>query len=220
MTNSFKRVFRIVWLVVAAVATILTFTDHIAAFNGDGHPVTLYFTTWSVWFSLASALCIFIVSEKKLVQNNAVMVLKFSANILMIATFVVSAFVLPDKIWMKDYWTLGSTFKHFLLPIITIADTCLFDEKNYKVWFPFAGVVVPVIYWFLVILRAVTFRNANGGMIPVAIQDDYYPYGFTNLDANHTLGGLIRLLMIIGVSLIVVGYVFYFIKREKKSNAE
>lgn len=212
MTDSFKKIFRICWLIIATVATILTFTDHLSVFNGDGHPVVLYFTTWSVWFAFAASIVSIACSDK-----HWSIVLKFCAIILMIATFVVSAFVLPEKIWTGSYWTLGGTFKHFLLPIITVADTCLFDEKNYKVWFPFAGVTFPVIYWTVVICRAVMFKNANGGMIPVAIQGDYYPYGFTNLDAGHSLGGLIRLLIIIGVSLIAVGYIFYFFKREKKN---
>ncbi len=212
-----KFIFRLLWLLVALVATISSFTDRFVAFGGDGKPFALFFTAWSVWIAFAVAIWAFVLTVSSLKENKIFFTVKFAADIMIIATFIVSAFVLPDKIWMKSYWTFGSTFKHFLLPIFTVLDSAFFDPaKSFKFWHPFAGVVAPVIYWTSVILRAVIHRNAQGGIIPSAEWNKYYPYGFTNLDNGHSLKGLCLLLLGIGIGLLGIGYLIVLINSKRK----
>lgn len=216
-----KLVIRCIWVAIALVATCCTLTDHLGFLGGDCRPVTLFFTSWSVWLATLAAIPSLISTIKKDEKTPQwVILVKFCAIIMMIATFVISAFVLPDKIWKASYWTIGSTFKHFLLPIITVADTVMYDEKDsYKVYYPFASNVVPLVYWAVLIGRFCVARNANGGAIPENLWGQYYPYGFTNIDNGHSLFGLIRLLVIILVVLLGIGYGFYFAKKDyKKSN--
>ena len=213
-----KLVIRSIWTVIAVVATICTLTDHVGFLGGDLRPVTLFFTSWSVWLAAIAAVSSLISTLRKEEKTPQWIILfKFCAIIMMIATFVISAFVLPDKIWKAAFWTVGGTFKHFLLPIFTVADSIMYDEKDsYKVYYPFAALVVPLIFWAAVIIRFCAARTANGGAIPAALWDNYYPYGFTNIDNGHSLFGLIRLLAIIMVALVVVGYGFYLAKKEFK----
>lgn len=215
--NKFKSIFRIVWLIFSLIATIATLTDHVAAFNGDGRPAALFFTSWSVWLALVTAIAGTILILTKKEDSQWYCLLKFCADIMLIATFIVAGFVLPTKIWTASYWTFGGTFKHFFVPILTVADTILFDKKDsYKVYFPFAGIVIPLIYWVILIIRICVTRNAMGGAIPANLWDFYYPYGFTNIDNGHSLAGLCKLLSGITVGLIVIGFGFFFGKKSYK----
>ena len=224
--NSVKAqlIYRTFWLLVAIVATVTSFTDHLAA-TGDGRPVMLFFTTWSTWLAALVAVAVFIdtvlhaVRGAKQGYNRAMPVIKFSANIVIIATFIVSAFVLPDKIWMAGYWNVGSIFKHFLLPILTVLDCVLFDPKNHiRISYPFLGVILPLLYWIVVVARIVIYRNACGGAIPEADWNAYYPYGFTNFDNGHTLTGLCGLLAGIMVGLIAIGFLFWVVDKLSKKD--
>lgn len=98
-----KLIFRLLWFLVALVATISSFTDRIVDFGGDGKPFALFFTAWSVWLAFVVAIWAFVLTVKSLKENKIFFVIKFAADIMIIATFIVSAFVLPDKIWMKSY---------------------------------------------------------------------------------------------------------------------
>lgn len=213
-----KIIIRAIWLFTGVFATILTLTDHISVFGGDAKPFALFFTSWSVWLAtLAAAAGFASAVQKEEKTSQWILLLKFCAVIMIIATFIVASFVLPDKIWKASYWTLGGTFKHFLLPIITVADTVLFDEKDsYKVYYPFAAVVIPLLYWAAVITRFCIARNAMGGVLPANLWDAYYPYGFTNIDNGHSLAGLIKLLAGILVGLLAIGYGFFFGKKNFK----
>ena len=214
----FKKIYRIFYFAICLVATICTFTDHIAVFGGNGRPVALFFTTWSVWLCFVSSIFCFIFAMKEKDDSQNLVLLKFCADIMIIATFIVAGFVLPEKIWTRDYWTFGGAFKHFLVPVMTVLDSAFFDKKSsYKIFYPFAGVVIPLIYWIVVIARVCIKRHSCGGSLPEALWNSYYPYGFTNFDNGHSLGGLIGLLAGILLGLILIGFLFLALKREKKN---
>ncbi len=215
----FKKIFRIFYFAVCLVATICTFMDHIAAFGGNGRPVTLFFTSWSVWLCFISSIFCFVFAMKEKDDSQNLVLLKFCADIMIIATFIVAGFVLPEKIWTSEYWTFGGAFKHFLVPVMTVLDSVFFDKRaSYKIFYPFAGVVIPLIYWFVIILRICIKRNSLGGFLPEDLWDFYYPYGFTNFDNGHSLVSLILLLAGILAGLIAVGFLFLALKREKKDS--
>lgn len=212
-----KFIFRILWLVICVIATITTITDHANFAGGDGKPAALFFTSWSVWLALLAACASFIFAIKKADDSQWCVLLKFCADIMIIATFIVAGFVLPTKIWTAGYWTFGGAFKHFLVPLFTVADTCLFDKKDsYKVYYPFAAIVIPLLYWVIVIIRVCVKRNAMGGALPANLWDFYYPYGFTNFDNGHSLAGLCKMLAGILVGLVAIGYGFFFGKKSYK----
>lgn len=140
--------------------------------------------------------------------------LNFCAAMMMVATFLIAAFVLPEKIWTAAYWKFGSAFKHFVLPIFTIGDEILFPGKR-KIFFPFLGMVIPISWCFVIIPRAVSARASFGGSIPQDLWSQYYPYGFTNLDNGHSLKGLCLLFSAIGIGLILFGFLFLLLGKLK-----
>ena len=210
-----RLAFRIVLTLVALGALILSFTG--------SSPIALYFTNWSVWFAAAMTFVTLAGTlmsrsgNESILDNGLFRLLKFSAEVMIFATFVVSSFVLPDKIWTAGFWTLGGAFKHCLLPLLFIADGILCDKRNsYKVGYVFFALVPPIAYWTVVILRFVNYRDSVGGSIPEAEWDRYYPYGFTNIDNGHTLTFLISLLAGIAAGLVITGFVFFSLNRKKK----
>ncbi len=216
--------FRILWSIAAIVASACTFTDHITSLGGDGRPPALFFTSWSVWLACLVALTSLastvmqLRAGKNCGYNRLLPLLKFCATIMIIATFAVSAFVLPDKIWMASYWTFGSAAKHFVLPLITIADEILFHpHHHYRASYPLFGGLVPLLYWVVLIIRNVAYRTSMGGAIPQEKWGLYYPYGFTNFDNGHTLKGLCLLLLGIGAGLILIGCIFWLCDKFSKT---
>lgn len=216
--------FRILWFLAALVSFAFTFIDHVKSLGGDGRPVALFFTSWSAWISFAAAtasLAFEILQKAKGVQNAKASdqtvlhsLLNFCAAIMMTATFLIAAFVLPDKIWTANYWTFGSTFKHFILPIFTIADEILFPGKHKKN-FPLLGMVIPISWCFIIMRRALSARAFFGGAIPQDLWSQYYPYGFTNLDNGRSLKGLCLLFLGIGIGLAVFGFLFLLLGKLK-----
>ena len=221
-----QLIYRSVLLVVAIISLITSFTILNGASDGGTVSPFLYYTHWSCFlaeFTIGASFLstlIQVIKGKREGNNTYLPLLKFCSNIMIIATFVVAAFVLPDKIWTSGYWTFSSTFHHFLMPIMVVVDSALFDRKRtYRVSYPFLGVVLPLIYWIVVIARFSIKRNACGGTIPENIWDYYYPYGFTNVDNTSSYGFLIGLLAGILVALIAIGFVYYcFDKLERDEN--
>ena len=222
--NHVRLSFRILWFLAALVSFAFTFIDHVKSLGGDGRPVALFFTSWSAWISFAAAtasLAFEILQKAKGVQNAKTSdqtvlhsLLNFCAAIMMTATFLIAAFVLPDKIWTANYWTFGSTFKHFILPIFTIGDEILFPGKR-KIFFPLLGMVIPISWCFIIMRRALSARAFFGGAIPQNLWGQYYPYGFTNLDNGRSLKGLCLLFLGIGIGLILFGFLFLFLEKLK-----
>lgn len=216
--------FRVLWFLAALVSFAFTFIDHVKSLGGDGRPVALFFTSWSAWISFAAAalsLAFEIFKKAKGVQNPQASdqgvlhsLLNFCAAMMMVATFLIAAFVLPEKIWTAAYWKFGSAFKHFVLPIFTIGDEILFPGKR-KIFFPFLGMVIPISWSFVIIPRAVSARASFGGSIPQDLWSQYYPYGFTNLDNGHSLKGLCLLFSAIGIGLILFGFLFLLLEKLK-----
>lgn len=223
-----QLIFRSVLSVIAIISLITSFTILNTASDGGGISPFLYYTHWSnflaefvIFASLISTITQF-TKGKKEGNNTYLPLLKYCSNIMIIATFVVAAFVLPDKIWTSGYWTLSSVFHHFLMPILVVLDSILFDRKRtYRISYPFLGVILPLIYWIVVITRFSIKRNMEGGKIPENLWDYYYPYGFTNIDKSSSYLFLISLLAGILIALIAIGFIYYYVdKLQRDENAK
>ncbi len=219
-----QLIFRSVLSVIAIISLITSFTILNKASDGGNISPFLYYTHWSnflaevtIFASLFSTIAQFIKGKKE-GNNTYLPLLKYCSNIMIIATFVVAAFVLPDKIWTSGYWTFSSVFHHFLMPILVVLDSLLFDRKRtYRLSYPFLGVVLPLLYWIVVITRFAIKRNMEGGKIKENLWDYYYPYGFTNVDKSSSYVFLISLLAGILVALIAIGFLYYYIDKLEKN---
>ena len=216
-----KTAYRTIWMLIALIATAFTFIDHLTVLGGDGSPPVLFYASWSVWITLVASVLGWIWSVRSFLKKQThewrrFASVEFCALIMMIATFIVSAFVLPDKIWTAGYWTASNTFKHFLLPVLTVIDVLVYQRgKVFGVLYPLYAVIPSLLYWAVIVIRALVYRAACGGAIPEAEHALYYPYGFTNFDAGHSLGGLCGLLSGMLIGLILIGYLFFWVNRRK-----
>jgi len=212
-------IYRAVWAIVGIIATVFTFTDHVSVeHGGDGISSALFFTSWSVWLATVVAIVVFVTTLIKFIKgeregyNTAIPCVKFAANIMIIATFIVGGIVL------KQFFDKpGSVFKHFLLPIVTVVDCVLFDQKNkFRIAYPFTGVIIPLLYWIIVLAR---LAIAEGAGKVTALNVMYYcPYGFTRVGNITGLeykgwGGLIGMLAGILVGLIIIGFIFWVVDK-------
>ncbi len=220
--------FRSISLVVAITSLVLSFVSLNRASDGGSISPFLYYTHWSCFLaeftigaSFISTLVQFIKGKRE-GNNTYLPLLKYCSNIMIIATFVVAAFVLPDKIWTSGYWTFSGAVHHFIMPILVVIDSALFDRKRtYRISYPFLGVVLPLLYWAVIIIRFSIKRNSCGGSIPENLWDYYYPYGFTNIDKSSSYGFLIGLLAGILVALILIGFLYCLLnKLEKDENGK
>jgi hypothetical protein len=212
-------------LIYRILLVMVGITGCILGLINKGAHCLLFYTYWSGWFATFVAILTLVSTIVQLAKgekegyNRYVPILKFTANIFIIATFIVAGFVLPDKIWSVAYWTYPTgIFYHFLLPIMTVLDSILFDRKrSYRVSYPFFAVIPSLLYWIVIIWRFLAYRNSLGGSIPESEWDNYYPYGFTNIDKSASLGGLIGLLAGILVGLILIGFGYWAINKLVKN---
>ena len=209
----FEKIFRISWVLVGLVSVFLVFMDHLPQTGGDGRPFMLFFTSWSVFVSYFAVIFSLLREE----PSAKVVSLRFSAAIMSTTTFLISAFVIPEKIWTAGFWTFSSLFKHFLFPILTVSDFLIFTRRGAaKPFHPFLAVVLPVIYWLCVIPRFLLARRSFGGKIPEELQQNYYPYAFTNIDGGMSLSVLLLILFSILIFLVALGFFFRFLLNRKR----
>lgn len=219
----FKLIFRSIVLLIAIASTLIGFILPNLTPGGDPISPFLFFTNWSVYLATLSAALVFALNlvgfiRKEEKASLAVDLIQFSAVMMILVTFIVSAFVLPDKIWMAGYWKPASIFKHFLFPILIFVDYFAFARKgSAKAYSPFVALIAPLLYWVILISRIMIARNEHGGALPEALWPYYYPYGFTNLDNGKSLGFLLGLGGGIMAAMIAIGFLFYFLKRAKKA---
>ena len=196
--SKFKLYYRISLVLIAVVSVLFTIVDR-------GRRTLIYYTTWSVWFSSLTSFCALTRTIYGKEEDRAYELLKFCSTVMITATFVMSCFSLPDKIWERAWWTAGSTFKHFLLPVAVIFDQIAFTKKgSYKKFYPIASMLAPFAYWTAVLSRIFIARAYYGGAIPLYKAYDYYPYPFLYLDGGVSVAFVFTFLGVIAVCLFLL----------------
>lgn len=218
----FKLLYRFILTVVAIISSVISFTYLSVDVNGIKISPTLYYTNWSVWLVTLTSiiyLCLtyFEVVNKKELDNTFFEAIYFSSTVTILPTLILPAFAAPEKIWTVGYWTLGSIFKHFLLPMLFLIDAFLYVPKNkFKNYFPFVSWIPAFLYWFIIILRIIIARNYYQGYIPLNLQEHYYPYEQMNFEKGVTLTNLLMIIALIGTAITLFGYGFLWIKCDKR----
>lgn len=213
-----KILMRILLCLIAASATIATFTDHLVYTNGDGRPITLFFTAWSVWFITIVAFTNLFITLRHKSERSIFLLIWFCAIVMIFTAFMVTlvTYVIDDR--SIDYWSLGSIFKHILLPVATLIDGYFFFPVNsVKKYYPLAGPVPGIIYWAVILVRAVNHHQTIGEAIPRDEWTYYYPYDFVNYDVNGNFSTIILLLLSVAVITVLLGYLVRFINKKKPS---
>jgi len=212
-----KIVFRLILCIISVVATIATVTDRLPATGGDGMPIPLFFTVWSVWFvSVISFFNLYYtISREK--ESGIFMLLWYCSVISIIATFLVTAITYALGILYIDYWSWGSIFKHILLPLFAFFDAKYFREsKTFERYYPYVGPIPAFLYWVVILSRIFIKKSRCGGVIPESDWTRYYPYKFVNLDANTSLIVVLGILAGIYIMLTLLGILFFHLNSTKK----
>jgi hypothetical protein len=216
--RTLQLVYRIAEEAIVLVALILAFTD-----NAEHIGRTfLYYTNWSVILAFVAVTAQLVLTAIPFIRGERTgaveepwaIVLKFCADITVIATFIVGGFVLGQ---FAD--TVGHLFRHLFVPLIVVFDTVLFmQRRSLKVFYPLISVIPSLLYWAIIVIRALIARG--GTAIAEAEWANYYPYNFTNFDNGHSVGGLVGMLAGILVGLLLIAYLFYALDKLHKENGK
>ncbi len=135
---------------------------------------------------------------------------KGAITMMITVTFLIYHFVLlPQSFTMtSDYrpFSLPDILVHYYVPIMTILDWLLFDEKNKYRWYdPFIWLVLPYAYFIYAIIRA-----QLGGVLTAI--GSRYPYYFMDVDAIGVTNVLWNVLFL-SIAFLLLGYIIYAINK-------
>ena len=140
-------------------------------------------------------------------------VVKFSALLSILLTFIIYNFILSALRDPKSSFTVGSITLHIILPLMFILDYVLFYEHGKLKWYyPWLATVFPLLYVVFVFVHAGLYRFDASILCFDKTVPFIYPYFFLNIDKLGILGVLSSIIIIL-VCFIVVGYVIMFIDR-------
>ena len=118
----------------------------------------------------------------------------------MMVTCLIAHFMLESS------FTLDLIFLHYLVPIMTLLDWLLFDEKHLmNKYSPFISIIPAYVYLIFTYIRIFIFN------------DNWYPYPFLNIDNLGIINVLVTILLLT-IGFIVLGYILYFIDSHIKSH--
>jgi len=125
-------------------------------------------------------------------------------------TFIIYHFILaPHFLSASSNYNLFSwqnILVHYFVPIATILDWIIFDEKSSFRWFdPIFWLIIPITYFIFTLVRA-----KIGGVI--LIVKSQYPYFFIDIDVLGWVN-VLKNASIILISFLFLGYVIYIIDK-------
>lgn len=123
-------------------------------------------------------------------------------------TFLIYNFILrPEEFKMGNggsFYTTLNIVQHYIVPIMVILDWLLFCPKGgLRRWEPAVWLLMPVTYLAYILLRAPIAGNIGNTSSP-------YPYNFINVQI-HGAAGVAQTSVLIGLGMLVLAYLIYFI---------
>lgn len=128
---------------------------------------------------------------------------KFLVSMGILLTGLVAHFMLRGMFTqLQGGEKLGITLLHYAVPIMTILDYVLFDQKGkVRVWMPLFAAVFPVLYAAVSLFAAQWMTGT-----------DRYPYPFLNVDLLGWNGVLLNILLL-ALGYFAVGYLIFGLDR-------
>lgn len=101
-----------------------------------------------------------------------------------------------------DIWSAGNYIVHYIIPAITIIDFFIFDKRAERLkWYaPFVWLIIPLIYFIYILLRALFFGNIGNTQSP-------YPYPFIDFTIQPVSSVLLNIAGIV-IVFVLIGYIF------------
>lgn len=147
-------------------------------------------------------------------------VLKFIGMLGILLTFLVFNIMLAGSRDPQLNWRVGSLCFHVVLPILYIADWVLFYERKQCKWYyPIASLGFPIGYVTFIFIQAAIMGFDTSILIPGTTTPLIYPYFFVNLETQG-VGGVLKWILILIVSFLSVGYLFFGLDKLGKKKAK
>ncbi len=136
---------------------------------------------------------------------------KYTATISLLVTMLIAHFLLFDAMFKDGQLVWHLVFLHYVVPIMTLLDWALFDEKGkMPVWGPLAWMSLVVVYLAVVMIGAGPLGlNLGGGTTADVTR---YPYTFLD-PALSGVGGVVAFCGVMLVAFVALGYVLFGLDR-------
>lgn len=209
-----SRVASIVWKVVLLACGTYGLLDGAGILAGAYEPNFPHmFTNVSNLFAWAYFLLavVWLVRNREDDATTFAPVAKYTATISLLVTMLIAHFMLFDAMFKDGQLVLHLVALHYVVPIMTLLDWVLFDEKGkMPVWGPFAWMSLVVGYLAVVMIGAGPLGLYLGG----GTTGDVTRYPYTFLDPGIAgVGGVAAFCGVMLVAFVVLGYVLFGIDR-------
>jgi hypothetical protein len=196
-----SSVFRVILVLVAAYGIFL----NVAALGGNAWEILSYYTLQSN--ILVMVFFAALLARQLLGKKGFPPVVKGAVTLCITITFLVYHFILQPTLFEMSggsYVLSGANLiVHYIVPLMTLADWLLFDEKGrFKRIDPVKWLVIPLAYFIFALARA-QFAS-------FAISGSRYPYFFMDVD-KYGVGQVAVNVVLIGAGFAVLGYIIFFI---------
>ncbi len=185
--------------------------------NGEFAPYMLIFYTIQ-----SNTLCLFFFSvlifknflnlKNQGIKGTTIFLPHFKGAVTMAIaiTFIIYHFILAPQFLAvsSDYnlYSWQNILVHYVVPISTILDWLIFDEKSNYRWFdPILWLCVPIAYFIFILVRA-----KIGGVIEIV--ESLYPYFFIDVDMLGW-GIVLKNTSLLILAFLAIGYVIYIIDK-------
>lgn len=165
------------------------------------------FTMFTTITNISCMLYFFVEAIYQLKNKTNKNISRIIKNILLLSitlTFLVAHFILKMRFGFNSFMNLSFLGVHYIVPILTILDFLIFDEKGkIKKYEPFIYLIMPFAYFILAIICA---KLGNG----LGCDNSQYPYPFLDFDALGTKTVLINCLYT-KIGCLIIGYSYYIV---------
>ena len=136
---------------------------------------------------------------------------KYTATISLLVTMLIAHFLLFDAMFRDGQLVWHLVVLHYVVPIMTLLDWVLFDEKGkMPVWGPLAWMSLVVAYLAIVMIGAGPLGMNLGGGTTADVSR--YPYTFLDPGISG-VGGVVAFCGVMLVAFVALGYVLFGIDR-------
>lgn len=195
----------VLWKFGIAACAFMGVALQIGLFRGEFHASSFrYFTNLSNLFCLLYFLIdvIYLLARRKNDgSQNWLPALKGAAMIGITITCLVANFLLGS-------FTMGATMRiairlvHLVVPVMTVLDWLLFDEKGTFTWLsPLGWTIFPLVYFGVILLLAAVLPGTP-----------FYPYPFMNV-SSRGLAPVLVTVAVLTALFIALGYLFVLVDR-------
>ena len=205
---------------VGSIASLGIF-DNINMIRWDFY---VHFTNISNFLCFGVMLAALIQTAKKKEDSyvSAAPLLKFIGMLGILLTFLVFNIMLAGAEGRDPQanWRVGSLIFHVTLPVLYIADWCLFYERKQCKWYyPIASIGFPLVYVIFLLIQAVILNFNSSILIPNSTTPLIYPYFFVNLETQG-VSGVLMWIGILAAAFVLVGFLFFGLDKLGKKQAK